>query len=62
MGDKIKRLSMNVAFKYICPKELNCLTNERMVYHLPGIKVYTFQFNWLRLWDQESGAMNKLKE
>ena len=28
MGDKIRRLSMNVAFKYIWPKGLNCLTME----------------------------------
>ena len=34
MGDKIRRLSMYVVFKYI----------------------------WLRLWDEENGASNKLKE
>jgi hypothetical protein len=32
MGDKIKRLSMNVAFEDICPKGLNCLTHERIVH------------------------------
>ena len=50
MGGKIRRLSMNVTFKYIWPKGLNCLTHERIVqlfimyqtlhdsdYHLPEI-------------------------
>ena len=32
MGGKIKRLSMNVTFKYIWPKGLNCLTYGRSVY------------------------------
>ena len=32
MGDKIRRLSMNVAFKYIWQKGLNCLTYGRIVY------------------------------
>ena len=32
MGDKIRRLSMNVAFKHIWPKGLNCLTYGRIIY------------------------------
>ena len=32
MGDKIRRLSMYVAFKYIWQKGLNCLTHKRIVY------------------------------
>ena len=32
MGDKIRRLSMNIAFKYIWQKGLNYLTNVRIVY------------------------------
>ena len=32
IGGKIRRLSMNVAFKYIWPKELNFLTPGRIVY------------------------------
>jgi hypothetical protein len=32
MGDKINRLSMSIAFKYIWFKGLNCLTNGRIVY------------------------------
>ena len=32
MGDKIRRLSMNVAFKYIWQKRLSCLTYRRIVY------------------------------
>jgi len=31
MGDKIKTLSMNVAFKFIWQKGLNCLTHGRIV-------------------------------
>ena len=75
MGDKIRRMSMNVAFEYICQKEWSCLTYERVVhlfimyqtlhnydYHLPKIRYAKFELIWLRLWDQESGAMNKLKE
>ena len=32
MGDKIRRLSMNVAFKFIWQKRLSCLTYGRIVY------------------------------
>ena len=32
MGDKIRRLCMNVAFKYIWQKRLSCLTYGRIVY------------------------------
>jgi hypothetical protein len=32
MGDKIKRLSMNVALKHIWQKRLNFLSNGRIVY------------------------------
>ena len=32
MGDKIRRLSMNVAFKYIWQKRLSCLTYGRIIY------------------------------
>ena len=32
MGDKIGRLSMNVAFENIWPNGLNYLTHERIVY------------------------------
>jgi hypothetical protein len=32
MGDKIRRLNMNVIFKYIWPKGLNCLTHGMIVY------------------------------
>jgi len=32
MGDKIKRLSMNIAFKYIWPKVLSFLTYGRIVH------------------------------
>ena len=32
MDDKIKRLSMNVAIKYIWQKGLNCLTHGMIVY------------------------------
>ena len=32
MGDKIRSLNMNVAFKYIWLKGLNCLTHGRIVY------------------------------
>ena len=32
MGDKIRRLSLNVAFKYIWQKGLNCLIYGRIVY------------------------------
>ena len=65
---------MNVAFEYIYQKEWSCLTYGRIVhlyimcqtlhdydYHRPKIRYATFQLIWLRLWDQESGAMNKLK-
>jgi hypothetical protein len=31
-------------------------------YHLPEIRYATFWLIWLKLWDQESGARNKLKE
>ena len=31
-------------------------------YHLPKIRYEIFELTWLRLWDQESSAMNKLKE
>jgi hypothetical protein len=55
MGGKIRRLSMNVALKHISQKELNFLTNGRIVYlyimylslhdynyHLSKIKCVTF--------------------
>jgi hypothetical protein len=55
MGDKIGRLSMNVAFKYSCQEGLNLLTYGRIVhlfmmyqslhdydYHLPEIRCATF--------------------
>ena len=32
IGDKIRRLNMNVVFKYIWLKGLNCLTHGRIVY------------------------------
>ena len=32
MGDKIRSLNMNVAFKYIWPKGMNCLIHGRIVY------------------------------
>jgi hypothetical protein len=31
MGGKIRRMIMNVAFKYFCQKEWTCLTNGRIV-------------------------------
>jgi hypothetical protein len=31
MDGKIRRTGMNVAFKYFCQKEWNCLTNGRIV-------------------------------
>ena len=52
MGDKIRRLCMNVAFKYIWQTRLSCLTYGRIVYlyimykslhdydyHLPEIRM-----------------------
>ena len=61
MGDKIRRLSMHVAFKFIWPKGLSCLTHGSIVYlyimyqtlhdydyHLPEIRCATFQLIWLR--------------
>jgi hypothetical protein len=55
MGDKIERLSMNVAFKYSCQEGLNLLTYGRIVhlfmmyqslhdydYHLLEIRCATF--------------------
>ena len=55
MGDKIRRMSMNVAFEYICQKEWSCLTYGRTVYlykmyqtlhdydyHLPKIRYAKF--------------------
>jgi hypothetical protein len=66
---------MNAAFKHIWQKWLNFLTNGRIVYiyimyqslhdydhHLSDIRCVLFQFNWLRLWDQESDVRNKFKE
>ena len=32
LGGKIRRLSMNVAFKFIWQKRLSCLTHRRIVY------------------------------
>jgi hypothetical protein len=32
MGGKIRRTSMNVAFKYFCQKEWDCLTNFTFMY------------------------------
>ena len=34
MGDKISRMSMNVAFEYIYQKEWSCLTYGRVVYNI----------------------------
>ena len=34
MGDKIRRMRMNVAFEYICQKEWSCLTYGRIVYNV----------------------------
>ena len=71
MGDKMR---MIMTFEYICQKEQTCLTYGRIVhlykmyptlhddYQVPKIRYATFQFIWLRLWDQENGVMNKLKE
>ena len=55
MGDKIRRMSMNVAFEYIYQKEWSCLTYGRIVhlyimcqtlhdydYHRPKIRYATF--------------------
>ena len=55
MGDKIRRMSMNVAFEYIYQKEWSCLTYGRTVYlykmyqsihncdyHLPKIRYAKF--------------------
>ena len=55
MGDKIRRMSINVAFEYICQKEWSCLTYGRTVYlykmyqtlydydyHLPKIRYAKF--------------------
>ena len=55
MGDKIRRISMNVAFEYICQKEWSYLTYGRIVhlykmyqtlhdydYHLSEIRYATF--------------------
>ena len=55
MGDKIRRMSINVAFEYICQKQGSCLTYGRIVhlyimyqtlhdydYHLPKIRYATF--------------------
>ena len=55
MGDKIRRMSINVAFEYICQKEWSCLTYGRIVYlykmyqtlhnydyHLPKIRYALF--------------------
>jgi hypothetical protein len=36
---KIRRLSMNVTFKFIWQKRLSCLTYERIVYH--NISIFT---------------------
>ena len=41
MGGKIRRLSMNVAFKYIWLKGLNCLTHG-MIVHLLEIEYALF--------------------
>ena len=62
IGDKIRRLSMNVAFMFIWQKGLNCLTHGRIVYlyimyqslqdydyHLPEIRGAMFQLIWLKL-------------
>ena len=55
MGDKIRRIIMNVAFEYICQNEWSCLTYGRIVhlykmyqtlhdydYHLPKIRYAKF--------------------
>ena len=34
MGDKIRMMSINVAFEYICQKEWSCLTYGRIVYNV----------------------------
>jgi hypothetical protein len=73
MSDKIKRMSMNVAF-WLWQKERSCLTYGRIV-HLYIMyqtfygwlssskdKIFNILAIWLRLWDQENDAMNILKE
>ena len=55
MGDKIRRMRMNVAFEYICQKEWSYLTYGRIIhlykmyptlhdydYHFPKIRYATF--------------------
>ena len=37
MGDKIRRMSMNVAFEYICQKEWRRLTYGRTVYNVSNL-------------------------
>ena len=37
MGDKIRRMSMNVLFEYIYQKEWSCLTYGRTVYNVSNL-------------------------
>ena len=37
MGDKIREMSINVAFEYICQKEWSCLTYGRTVYNVSNL-------------------------
>jgi hypothetical protein len=75
MSDKIRRLSMNVAFKHIWQKKVEFLNQWKDCLCLHNVSIFTwlwssssrykmctFQFNWLKLWDQESDSRNKFKE
>ena len=37
MDDKIRSMSINVAFEYICQKEWSCLTYRRTVYNISNL-------------------------
>ena len=56
MGDKIKRLSMNVAFKFNCSKGLSFLALGKIVYLYVGAKsdqqvnIYSFAMRCDRMW------------
>ena len=50
MGGKIKRLSMNIAFKYIWQKRLNCLTYGRSVYlYIMYRTLYDYDYHLLEI-------------
>ena len=50
MGDKIKRLSMSVAFEDIWPKGLNCLTHGRIVYlYIMYQSLYDYDYHLLEI-------------